>query len=169
MLQAEWGDWWDDGDHRPLLGPVTAKVCVLAKALRNTRFVKSAAPDPQQNQALRPSFPRAPGGEVSRDPIDVRSIDRHAPGALRQMMLACPRHGQRITSSPRKLARPKLRVRKVQRDPALDPATGTPACARSRATKPASVATTRPKMPSPARRLARIVQQSCGQHWSICA
>src|SRR3954454_319271 len=42
-------------------GPVTAKVCVLAKALRNTQFVKSAAPDPQQNQALRPSFPRAPG------------------------------------------------------------------------------------------------------------
>src|SRR3954454_4548330 len=58
-------------------GPVTAKVCVLAKALRNTQFVKSAAPDPQQNQALRPSFPRAPGGEVSRDPIDVRSTVRH--------------------------------------------------------------------------------------------
>jgi hypothetical protein len=37
-----------------LLGPVTAKVCVLARALRNTQFVKSAAPDPQQNQALRP-------------------------------------------------------------------------------------------------------------------
>src|SRR3954454_7359256 len=57
-------------------GPVTAKVCVLAKALRDTRFVKSAAPDPQQNQALRPSSPRAPGGEVSRDPIDVRSTVR---------------------------------------------------------------------------------------------
>src|SRR4051794_40909220 len=54
-------------------GPVTAKVCVLAKALRNTRFVKSAAPDPQQNQALRPSFPREPGGEVSRETIDVLS------------------------------------------------------------------------------------------------
>jgi hypothetical protein len=59
-----------------LLGPVTAKVCVLARALRNTRFVKSAAPDPQQNQALRPSFPRAPGGEVSRDTIDGRSTVR---------------------------------------------------------------------------------------------
>src|SRR4051794_3270326 len=57
-------------------GPVTAKVCVLAKALRNTQFVKSAALDPQKNQALRPSFPRAPGGEVSRDPIDVRSTVR---------------------------------------------------------------------------------------------
>jgi hypothetical protein len=30
-----------------MIGPVTAKVCVLAKALRNTRFVKSTAPDPQ--------------------------------------------------------------------------------------------------------------------------
>src|SRR5690349_9617591 len=29
------------------VSPVTAKVCVLAKALRNTRFVKSTAPDPQ--------------------------------------------------------------------------------------------------------------------------
>src|SRR3954465_14708007 len=57
-------------------GPVTAKVCVLAKALRNTKFVKSATPDPQQNQALRPFFPRAPGGEVSRDTIVVRSTVR---------------------------------------------------------------------------------------------
>jgi hypothetical protein len=65
--------------HRPPIqvGPVTAKVCVLAKVLRNTRFVESAAPDPQQNQALRPSFPRAPGGEVSRDTIVVRSTVRH--------------------------------------------------------------------------------------------
>ena len=58
------------------VGPVTAKVCVLARALRNTRFVKSAAPDPQQNQALRPSFPRAPGSEVSRDTTVVRSTVR---------------------------------------------------------------------------------------------
>src|SRR3954454_5718309 len=55
------------------VGPVTAKVCVLAKALRNTRFVKSTAPDPQQNQALRPSFPRASDGEVSKGTIDGRS------------------------------------------------------------------------------------------------
>src|SRR3954447_20462140 len=34
-------------DRMNLVGPVTAKVCVLAKALRNTRFVKSTAPDPQ--------------------------------------------------------------------------------------------------------------------------
>src|SRR5438105_936739 len=54
-------------------GPVTATVCVLAKALRNTRFVKSAAPDPQQNQALQPSFPRASDGEVSKGTIDGRS------------------------------------------------------------------------------------------------
>jgi hypothetical protein len=62
---------------------VTAKVCVLARALRNTRFVKSADPDPQHNQALRPSFSRAPGSEVSRDAIDVRSTVRpqqHASG-----------------------------------------------------------------------------------------
>src|SRR5215217_7164439 len=48
----------------------------LHDALPISRFVKSAAPDPQQNQALRPSFPRAPGGEVSRDPIDGRSTVR---------------------------------------------------------------------------------------------
>src|SRR3954451_1935907 len=57
-------------------GPVTAKVCVLAKALRNTRFVKSAAPDPQQNQALRPSFPSASDGEVCKGTIDGRSRGR---------------------------------------------------------------------------------------------
>ena len=59
------------------VGPVTAKVCVLARALRNTRFVKSAAPDPQQNQALRPSFPRAPGSEVSRDTTDAGAPSGH--------------------------------------------------------------------------------------------
>src|SRR5215207_8149511 len=60
-------------EHHAVLGPVTAKVCVLARALRNTRFVKSTVPDPQQNQALRPSFPRAPGSEVSRDTTVIRS------------------------------------------------------------------------------------------------
>src|SRR3954453_13123322 len=79
-IQEPAGAPWRAAQRRtalaPIIGPVTAKVCVLAKALRNTQFVKSAAPDPQQNQALRPSFPRAPGGEVSRDPIDVRSTVR---------------------------------------------------------------------------------------------
>src|SRR3954454_17345297 len=96
-LPDEIGQWTSSGDDRlsvtlvmaagtarsskplalwPVCGPVTAKVCVLATALRNTQFVKSAAPDPQHNQALRPFFPRAPDGEVSRDPIDVRSTVR---------------------------------------------------------------------------------------------
>jgi hypothetical protein len=47
------------GRLSPLIGPVTAKVCVLARALRNTQFVKSAAPDPQQHQALRPFLPQS--------------------------------------------------------------------------------------------------------------
>src|SRR3954452_9876979 len=62
---------------------MTAKVCVLARALRNTRFVKSADPDPQHNQALRPSFPRAPGGSVTRS--DRRP--EHSPATTARKLL----------------------------------------------------------------------------------
>ena len=56
-----------------LLGPVTAKVCALATALQNTRFVRGAGPNLQQNQAPRHHTPDMPGGEVSKDTVSARS------------------------------------------------------------------------------------------------
>ncbi len=55
------------------LGPVTAKLCRVATALQNTRFVKSADPDLQQYQAPRHHAPNMPSGEVSKDMVDARS------------------------------------------------------------------------------------------------
>ena len=42
-------------------------------SLRNTRFVKDAGPDLQQDQALRHHAPNVPGGEVSKDMMGARS------------------------------------------------------------------------------------------------
>ncbi len=47
-----------------LEGLVTAKLCGLATALQNTRSVKSAGPDPQQNRGFRHHSPTMPNGEV---------------------------------------------------------------------------------------------------------
>ena len=42
-------------------------------SLQNTRFVKSAGPDLQRNQARRHHAPNVPGGEMSEDMIGARS------------------------------------------------------------------------------------------------
>ena len=77
-------------------------------------------------RAGQPSGARRRGLLVIGGSEGAPNPDRNTPGVLRQVMLASPRHSQGVASSLRKLARPELRVRKVQRDPALDPTTGTP-------------------------------------------
>jgi len=57
-----------------LAGPVTAKLCNLAMALQNTRSVKSAGLDPQQNRGfLHPSL-TMPNSEMSKDTKDAWNI-----------------------------------------------------------------------------------------------
>jgi hypothetical protein len=57
----------------PEAGPVTAKVCRVATAVRNTRFVKSAGPDRQESLASRHHPTGMPSGEVSEGVPDTQS------------------------------------------------------------------------------------------------
>src|SRR3954470_14472066 len=81
------------------------------------------------------------------------------------MMLASPRHRQRITASSRQLTGSKLRVAEVKRDPSPDTHTGPPSLHASWIDQAHQRGHGPPDGAKSGCCLADIVQQSSSQHW----